>query len=260
MPRIVTYNVHSCIGMDRQHSPRRIADVLAALEPDIVALQELDVGRARSGGIDQAQVIAEQLGMKMHFHPAFSVLEERYGDAILTALPSRLVKAGLLPGLASAPRREPRGALWAEITVGTEKLQVINTHLGLSGRERVAQVRTLLGPDWLGHPDCARPLILAGDFNAPPPTAAYRLLRRHLEDAQLPGRRRPTFPSRFPLLGLDHIFFDGPLCFENVATIRTPQTRLASDHLPLVADFRITASAPTGAERERVGAIDLLSR
>jgi len=54
MPRIVTYNVHRCVGNDRRLDVARIVEVLAGLEPDIVALQELDVGRARTGGVDQA--------------------------------------------------------------------------------------------------------------------------------------------------------------------------------------------------------------
>ena len=114
MPRIVSYNVHRCLGVDGKLSPKRIADVIAACEPDIVALQELDVGRARTGAIDQAHSIAEALGMQMHFHPALRVMEEQYGDAILTARPSRIIKAGPLPGLAGWLHMEPRGALWPQ--------------------------------------------------------------------------------------------------------------------------------------------------
>src|ERR1700712_4677041 len=94
MPRIVTYNVHRCVGNDRRLNVSRIADVLARLEPDIVALQELDVGRARTGG------------------------EELCGDAILTALPERLVQVGPLPGHPLMARLEPRGALWVQAEVG----------------------------------------------------------------------------------------------------------------------------------------------
>src|SRR4051794_7462009 len=116
MIRILTYNVHSCRGLDGRVSPGRIAEVIAAARADIVALQELDVGRARSGGLDQAQAIARELGIDVHFHPARQVEGERYGDAILSALPFRLVKAGPLP---EPPRRPPffetRGALWVSV-------------------------------------------------------------------------------------------------------------------------------------------------
>ena len=116
--RIMTYNVHRCVGADGRADPRRIAEVIAACQPDMVALQELDVGRHRTGGIDQAHAIAHLLGMSVHFHPALQVEEELYGDAILTALPMRLVKAGPLPGSVGF---EPRGALWAAVEAnGTE--------------------------------------------------------------------------------------------------------------------------------------------
>jgi len=251
VPRIVTYNVHSCIGTDRRHAPERIAEVLAALEPDIVALQELDVGRARSGGVHQAELIAQRLGMSMLFHPAVTVLEEQYGDAILSTLPCRLVRASPLPGPARGLFLEPRGALWAEISVAGRPLQVINTHLGLLGAERLLQSHALLGPDWLGHPDCQPPLILAGDFNAPSASATFRRLRRHLHEAQgsQPGRRLPTFPSRMPIMALDHLFYRGPVAVERVSVVRTKLTRLASDHLPLVMDFQV-GDLPDPAEAD----------
>ena len=68
--RVATYNVHGCVGMDRQRSEARIAEVIAELSVDIVALQELDLGRRRSAGVDQTGIIAEQLGWHSHFYPA----------------------------------------------------------------------------------------------------------------------------------------------------------------------------------------------
>jgi endonuclease/exonuclease/phosphatase family metal-dependent hydrolase len=62
--------VHRCVGVDGRLSPERIAEVIASCQADIVALQELDVCRARTGGVDQAHMIARRLGMEMHFHPA----------------------------------------------------------------------------------------------------------------------------------------------------------------------------------------------
>ncbi len=240
--RVVTYNVRRCLGVDGQLSPQRIGEVLAAFEPDIVAMQELDIRRPRTRGVDQAQAIADHLSMSLHFHPVLHVMEERYGDAVLTHLPSRLVHTAALPAPERLKRIEPRGALWVEVDVAGIKLQVINTHLGLVGRERVMQARELLGPDWMGHPDCRDPAILVGDLNAPPRSAAYRLLTRHLTDAQLspPGRRpRRTFPVRWPVLRLDHVMFRGPVEVEHVEVPRHGLVALASDHLPLVVDLRL---------------------
>lgn len=246
MIRILTYNVHRCVGADRRLSPARIAEVIASCEPDVVALQELDVGRARSGGVDQAHAIAKELGMEMHFHPALRVMEELYGDAILTARPSRLVKAGPLPGLAARPGLEPRGALWASLATGGTRLQVINTHLGLAAAERLAQAEALLGPQWLGHPDCRDPAVLVGDFNAVPRSRAYRRLAGTLADSQRApsvAEARATFPARLPLLRIDHVFLRGPIEVLKVRVLRTPLARIASDHLPLVVDVGIEAAS-----------------
>lgn len=245
MTRILTYNVHRCLGVDGKLDPARIAAVIAACQPDIVALQELDVGRKRTGGVDQAQLIADQLGMQMHFHPAMRVMEELYGDAILTARPSRLVKAGPLPLRA---RAEPRGALWAAVQAQGGEVQVINTHLGLRGLERLNQVQALLGPDWLGGPKCTAPFILLGDFNAVPHSRAYKRLAARLRDAQaapLVHRAQPTFPGRMPVLRIDHVFVSAGVEVTRAEPIRTPLARRASDHLPLLVEFRLTIpSAP----------------
>jgi endonuclease/exonuclease/phosphatase family metal-dependent hydrolase len=254
VPRVLTYNVHRCLGLDGVLSPQRIAEVIAACEPDIVALQELDVGRARTGGIDQAQAIAHELGMHMHFHPAFSVAEELYGDAILTAKRSRLLKFGVLPGLVRVRNTEPRGALWVSVPVDGAELQLINTHLGLSPRERLMQVEALLGPEWLGNPTRCDPVILVGDFNAVPRSRAYARLTACLHDAQrqLPAQQRQaTFPTRLPFLRIDHVFVSSSVKVLAVDVPRTPTARIASDHLPLVVDFCIVSSAVRPTQNAR---------
>ena len=240
MPRILTYNVHRCLGTDGRLAPTRVADVIAAYEPDVVALQELDVGRSRTGGIDQAHAIAQALGMHVHFHASLKVLEEEYGNAILTHRPSQLVKAQALPGWARKPALEPRGALWASVQIGGTEVQVINTHLGLRRHERLAQVDALLGPQWLGHKACREPVILVGDFNATPRSRAYLHLAQHLWDAQARfARPKATFPSRLPFLRIDHVFVSRAIRVLRVETVRTPLARVASDHLPLLVEFQI---------------------
>ena len=97
--RIMSYNVHGCKGMDNRISTDRIARVIARYNPDVVALQELDAGRLRSFGIDQAQRIARRLEMSFHFHPAFHYEDEQYGNAILSRSPMALVKKDVLPKL-----------------------------------------------------------------------------------------------------------------------------------------------------------------
>jgi len=250
----VTYNVHRCVGVDGRLSPERIAEVIASCQADIVALQELDVRRPRTGGVDQAHLIARELKMEMHFHAAVQVLEELYGDAILSTLPLRQVKAAALPRARRWPRVEPRGALWSSIDTGGAQLQVINTHLSLLRRERFAQVQALLGPEWLGRHG-GGPVILLGDFNAGPSSRSYRALASRLMDAQAlvrPTRRQATFPARAPFRCIDHVFVDQRVAVLAASAIRTPLARVASDHLPLIVDFQIAGLADIRAPGDGV--------
>jgi len=242
MPRILTYNVHRCVGTDRKLDVGRVAEVIAKLEPDIVALQELDVGRARTGGVDQAHQIAQRLKMAFHFHPALRVEEELYGDAILTAYPERIIQTGPLPGYAPIPKLEPRGALWISVEIGGRPVQVMNTHLGLVPKEQQLQASCLAGPAWLQHPMRQGPTILLGDFNATGSSVVYRTLNARLEAARrLAPVKSPTstFPSALPVLRIDHIFVSPEIVVEDVFTPFDPLTRVASDHLPLVMDFSV---------------------
>ena len=246
--RLATYNVHRCVGTDRRLDVERVAGVIAACNADIVALQELDVGRRRTGHVDQAHRLAELLRMKSHFHPAMSVEEERYGDAILTALPERLVRAGALPGLPRLRGLEPRGALWVAVDIGGGvELQVINTHLGLVPREQQVQAAALIGEDWMASEAFTAPAVLLGDFNASPLSKTYRMLTAVIRDAQAGLGRSPTatFPSGFPFMRIDHVFVAGAVTVTRVASPFDARARVASDHLPLVVDLEF--EPPPGA-------------
>jgi endonuclease/exonuclease/phosphatase family metal-dependent hydrolase len=242
MFRILTYNVHRCVGADRRLDVARVAQVIAAEAPDIVALQEVDVGRARTGGVDQAHGLARRLGMVSHFNASLRVEEEQYGDAILTDRPERLIKADPLPGYARIPRLEPRGALWVAIDLGGRReLQVINTHLGLVPREQQIQASALAGDAWLGAVNPRDPVILVGDFNATQRTVAHRTLAARLRNAHglrpAGEPRAATFPASLPMLRIDHLFVSGGVVVRSVRVGASPLAWVASDHLPLVMDF-----------------------
>ena len=242
MARLLTYNVHRCVGVDRQLDVARIVAVIAEYEPDIVCLQELDVGRARTGHVDQAQAIADGLSMSVHFNAAMRVEAELYGDAILTPHPERLVRVGPLPTLKGVPGLEPRGALWAAIDLGPATVNVVTTHLGLVPREQRLQAKALVGPDWLGHPDCQGPTILTGDFNATSITRPYQTLVKRLDDAQRRLGLKPTlktFPSSFPAIRIDHCFVSPEIRVTAARAPFSPLARMASDHLPLIIDFEV---------------------
>lgn len=240
--RVMTYNVHSCVGTDGKLSPARIARVIAQSDPDLVCLQELDVGRPRSGGIDQAEQIAQRLGMHYYFYPALRIGSEYYGHAILSRYPLQLVNAAPLPGH-NRFLPETRGAVWTAVELGSDcRVQVFNTHLGLHPRERLDQVNALLSADWLGHPDCGETAIFCGDLNAGPGSPVYRALVQRLQDAQILGNgHRPfkTWFSGFPVARIDHIFVGSRIRVRRTEVPRNHLTRLASDHLPLIADLEV---------------------
>ncbi len=194
--RIVTYNVHGCVGLDGRLSPARIARVLASLDADIIALQELDVGRRRSGGVDQAAVIAGILEMQSHFGAALESTGERYGNAILSRWPMRLRRVGRFAATRSGA--EPRAAVWATVNVSGEELEIVCTHLGLSPPERLQQVQELLGSDWPCQPGGAERVVLCGDFNAAAESAPLRLLSRELKNSQGRGHPVPRRPGPHP--------------------------------------------------------------
>ncbi len=239
--RIMTYNVHRCIGLDRKISVGRIAEVIAAYRPDVVALQEIDCGQVRPAATDQAGEIARHLELSLARSSPLGIERERCGNTILSRYPLRLVKAGGLrrPRRWRTPAR--RGVLWVEIEAGGSTLQVINTHLGLTPRERLYQARVLTGAEWLRHPACSPPVVLCGDFNAQPGSAVHHLIGGLLRDAELccPRPSKKTWPSIYPVMGLDHLFVSADLTVTNAEAPATGLTRLASDHLPLVVDLEL---------------------
>ncbi len=240
--RIMTYNVHSCIGMDGKISPERIARVIARYEPDIVALQELDVKKSRTGSVDQVHLISKFLQMEYHFHPAIHIEEERYGDAILTHLPMKLVKTGILPNIPGNPSIEPRGAIWVEIEVNNQSINVINTHLDVRVRPRRAQLEALLSKEWTNHPDYQGTTVFCGDFNTLPSSPLYRKLKENFKDTQYKssiGNPRGTFSARFPTARIDYIFVNEEINVLSSYVPSTELTRIASDHLPLITDLQI---------------------
>ena len=181
--------------------------------------------------------------MRFHFNPAMAFEAEAYGDAILTNLPERLVRAGPLPGYPPVPHLEPRGALWVAVQVGDYELQVITTHLGLIPGEQRLQAAALAGINWLGSPGRNNPTILLGDLNAHRRSQVCKTLLHGLRDTRqlVKGAGAvSTFPSTLPIVGIDHVFVSDDVRVTSIMTPLDRLTRQASDHLPLVVDFDIT--------------------
>jgi endonuclease/exonuclease/phosphatase family metal-dependent hydrolase len=238
--RIATYNVHGCVGTDRQRSEARIAEVIAQLSVDIIGLQELDSSRRRSGGVDQTGMIAEQLGWHSYFHPAIRRDGEHYGNAVLSRYPLTFRHAVELPGTAPFFCRENRAAIEMDVETNLGTVHIINTHLGLGWRERLLQAQLFTSAEWLAAIAGDAPLILLGDFNSLPGSRPYRALTQHLRDVRdLVRATRPirTFPTWFPALAVDHIFVNGALQPRSLTVHRSSVARIASDHFPLVAEL-----------------------
>ena len=242
--RVATYNVHGCVGIDRKRSEARIAAVIDEMSADIVGLQELDLGRRRSAGTDQTKMIAEQLGWHSHFHPAMRREDEHYGNAILSRYPLSLRRAVELPGTPPFFCRENRAAIEVEIQTDLGKVRVINTHLGLGWRERFVQAQLFTDAEWQTAIASDIPLILLGDFNSLRGSRPYRTLNRHMRSVrELIQTTAPirTFPTRFPMLGVDHIFVSRAIQPLSTTVHRSPLARIASDHFPLIAELTLSA-------------------
>jgi endonuclease/exonuclease/phosphatase family metal-dependent hydrolase len=239
---IMTYNVHRLIGNDKHTSALRIAQVINEHHPDIVALQELPGSRFRPENGGSAQDLVHELAQLESAAGLIYLERERCGNVVFSRYPMRLVRAG---GLHPETKRRsivPRGVLWVEIDVCGRKLQVINTHLGLTPPERSSQVKVLCSPEWLEHPDCRHPVLLCGDFNALPSSAVHKRLKAALSDEQESlgfGHTEWTFPSNYPIVRFDHLFASPDLKVVSVEIPQTQLTRVASDHLPLVVTLRV---------------------
>ncbi|HEY1336276.1 MAG TPA: endonuclease/exonuclease/phosphatase family protein [Bryobacteraceae bacterium] len=232
--RVVTYNVHKCRGMDGRVSAVRIADVLREVNADVIALQEALE--------HQAECISEEL------HLPFVLGENRkhrgyaYGNVVLSRFPIRMMRNYDL----SVHGREERGCLRADLLVnGGSLLHVFNVHLGTALVERRRQGQKLIAPELLNDAAIESPRIVLGDFNEWTRGLATRLLRSHLESADVRThlRRSFTYPGVLPFLHLDHIYYDPALRLEKLALHRTRKALVASDHLPLIGEFRWDAAA-----------------
>ena len=224
--RVATYNVHKCKGIDWRVSPERIAKVIIQLDADILAIQEV----IRS----QAEAISVALELPFVFGCARLEKAEPYGNAVFSRLPIissenfDLTVAGY----------EPRRCLRVSVALTpAQPLHFFAVHLGTSSNERRHQLRLLLSPEMMQQPAFKAARIVAGDFNNWTRGLASQFSNQRLNSP----KRRNTFPAFLPLLHLDHIYYDAGFQLRRNYLHRSAAARIASDHLPLVADFE---SAP----------------
>lgn len=236
--RVATYNIHRCRGLDGRTSPARIARVIRAIEPDIVALQEVIGAGPRSPG--HAEELGALVGMGWVMAPARHLRGHLFGNAVLSRFPIRHHAQYDL----SWKTCEPRCCQRADIAVGGDTLHLYNVHLGtayLERRYQAGRLSAIVHDRRVGVPK-----IVLGDFNEWMRGLATDVLSARLQSIDLRThlRRRRTYPGLFPVLHLDHIYYEGAVEVVKVELPRTRLSLLASDHLPLVAELRVRFGGP----------------
>ncbi len=238
--RVVTYNVHKCQGLDRRVRPARIASVLRELDADVIALQEVVSVEDREHEQHQARFIAEELGYQFHVGETRRHQGGAYGNVTLTRLP--VVRSCNYD--ITWRWQEPRGCLRVDVDAGqgdARPLHVFNVHLGTAFIERRHQGRKLVSADVLRDKDVTGARVVLGDFNEWTRGLASRLLSEELRSADVRQhlRRARTYPGPLPILHLDHVYYDPALELVRLSLHKSLTALVASDHLPLVADFKL---------------------
>jgi endonuclease/exonuclease/phosphatase family metal-dependent hydrolase len=228
---VMTYNIHATRGMDKMYNAERIAQVIKAQKPDLVALQEVDQLTERSGFVDVLAVLKETTGMYGVFMKTFNYQGGEFGNAILSRYPILETRTIHLP---SRSEYEPR--IMMMISCVNEKgdtLHFYNTHLDhhVNNSDRPEQIQKIIST----IQDDNRKIILAGDFNCEPGIEPLSLVEQVLARSDSDVK---TYPSDKPDRLIDHIFFSEDRGI-SLCTIKVIEEVMASDHRPVIATFKI---------------------
>lgn len=236
--RIATYNIHKARGIDGRTRVERIARVLEQVDADVIALQEVVNHEDQSIQDHQAGYLAERLGCRYAIGETRKHRGGVYGNVTL----SRWKFESVRPVDLTVTGHEQRGALRTDIHLGHHVLHVFNVHLGVARRERHRQAARLIDRDLLRAVDIRGPRVVLGDFNEWTHGQVTRTLSAefHLTDLRLHLAWMRAYPALLPLLHLDHIYFDHHMQLQSARFHRSRLALIASDHLPLVADFKIS--------------------
>jgi endonuclease/exonuclease/phosphatase family metal-dependent hydrolase len=226
--KLATYNIHRCVGLDGKYNPHRVIEVLNELDADVVGLQEIDSHHVTEEG-HQLNYIIKNTNYHVVASPTLVRADAHYGNALLSRFEfKRIWKIDLtIDGL------EPRAAIDAEIDIGGETLRIVSTHLGLKRAERRRQMENLMknvGLTPKSH------VVLMGDFNEWIPFfGSTKILRGNFRRRGLWG----SFPAPLPVFRLDEIYVHPKKQLKRTYVHKTDLSRVASDHLPVVAEIKI---------------------
>ncbi|MGI9627778.1 MAG: endonuclease/exonuclease/phosphatase family protein [Longimicrobiales bacterium] len=226
--RVLAYNIHHGEGMDEVVDLERIAAIIRDVDPDLVALQEMDSVVARTGGVDQAAKLGELTGLEDVFGRFMPYQGGAYGMALLSRWPISDVQNARLPD-----GDEPRTALNAIVTSPDtgRRIRLVGVHLYRTEEERLAQA-VALEDHLAGEP---HPTLLAGDFNSTPGSPVMDHLASSWEVVHK-GVDRFTFSSYEPVREIDFFLYRPSSSFQ-VLDQQLLTEPVASDHRPLVIDL-----------------------
>lgn len=240
--RLLSYNIHKGVGNDRRYRLERIIEVIKEQEPDVVCLQEVDFNVRRSNFHDQPSILADHLkSSALSYQLNVPRKQGGYGNLILSRWP--LVSKHHVS--LRLKQRKPRGAQLVVVDTPEGNVHVVNWHLGLREKERRWQVQHLLHHERFRE-SSHLPTVIAGDYNDWRNTLEQHIFTHHgFSQATAPLRQFRSFPSFLALTALDKFFHRGDLAVEKAQVVKTSLTRRASDHLPLVVDFKLARSRTT---------------
>ena len=232
--RVMTYNIHVGVGMDKKLDLPRIAAVINDQHADLVGLQEVDRGVERTQRIDEIAELAKLTHMDYAFAFNLKYQGGQYGVAILSRYPIRSFDHRLYKNTREAERR---GFIRAEVNVGGQTVNFVTTHLDYQYEDgRVFEAEQLLD----ALKDVKGPLIVVGDFNDIPMGGAYKLMSDQFADSWMESGvsdQGLSYPADKPAKRIDYILS------RRTDHIRTKKawtvSTLASDHVPVVADLEL---------------------
>ncbi|NNF13425.1 MAG: hypothetical protein HKN72_09385 [Gemmatimonadetes bacterium] len=237
--RVVAYNIKHGRGMDDVVDLVRIADVLRSLNADVIALQEVDDRTDRTGGVDQVGVLGELLGYRGVHGPHRPYQGGHYGNAVLTRLPIGTTITHAIPSASGSAL----AVLEVEVVTERGPVSVVSVHLAGSPDERMAQA-DVITELFAGR---SKPVVLAGDFNGRPDDAVVEALRSRWMVLEKSGARL-TYPADEPDREIDFVMIQRDALLQPMRHVVAPEA-VASDHRPLIADFRFGTSSPSPAPR-----------
>jgi phospholipase D1/2 len=226
---LLSYNIHSCFGIDGRYDPSRVASIIEESGADLVALQEVDSSLEVRDGLNQLQYLAYRTGLHSLMGPTLKRGYGSYGNALLSRWPFEAAREINL----TYRKFEPRGLLQAKLTIQDQKISLFNTHFGLKHWERKFQAARLCDELENDIHDCA---LIFGDFNE---WFGWSRNLRWLEQSFSKIPRVPTYPSRWPRFALDRIFASPEAHFTDWKILSDQKSKVASDHLPVMGKVRV---------------------